>query len=170
MVENDDIERSNPQLEKMVKIILIAGILIIIPFIFGVSLRRDPPYTIWGVLNDEMEAGNYPTTIQTNENISLFLFVECHKYGTINVGIRHIVGVNSSLELNSEGTVGGTLVQEINFTAQDAVRWESTQINSTIATPLGANEHFIIAFELWLELNLIWTFHDLLYIRLNTTA
>ena len=152
------------------KIVLIVGILIIIPFIFGVSLRRDPPYVIWGVLNDQMEAGNYPNTIETDENITLFLFAECHKYGTINVGIRHIVGSNSSLELNSDGTMGGTLVQEMNFTAQDAVRWESTQVNSSISTPLGINEHFIIAFEIWLELESVWTYHDLLYIRLNSTA
>jgi hypothetical protein len=158
--------------EKFVKVFLIVGILIIIPFMFYTYFRRDNPYLTLFCLNDQMKLGNYPTTVNINESITLYFAVESHWTGDLDIQGRHIVGKNSTVNITSDGSVNGTLILSYNYTIEDSEEWISDEIITSFSEPLYENEHYLIIFELWANLGSSFEFmtDQIVYIRLNATS
>lgn len=143
--------------------------MIIIPFIIGVSLRKDDPHFIFGILNENGELGNYPTEESINENITLSILIKNNGYDNLPIKIYHITGNNNTVILNSSGSTGGTNQDEINYNIDDSEEWVSNPINSSFSQKTLNNEHQIIIFELWVNFTGEFEFYSMLYIRLNIT-
>ncbi|MCP4762551.1 MAG: hypothetical protein GY870_12290 [archaeon] len=156
-------DESNPELEKVVKIILISGILILLPFIFYTSTRNDNPHMIISVLNENKELGNYPHNAATGTNISLYFLVENHGYGEIDVKIKHLKG-NDTVFVNSSGSYNTSLVGEYEKTMIESERWISDiPINTSLS---DACDDSRILFELWIneDPELGYEYYDIAYI------
>ena len=73
---SEKLKMNNKYFEKLLKICLIFGILVISGFIIYVILTPEPGYVTFGILNENQEAGEYPTEASVNETISFYLTVE----------------------------------------------------------------------------------------------
>lgn len=116
--------------------------------------------------------GNYPTDVSINENISLYFVVNSFWNEDIAVQVRHIIGKNSTVNITSNGSNNGILISEYNRTLHVSDKWTSDEITTSFEESLGVNEHYLIIFELWVDLGLGWEFmkDQIVYIRLNVTS
>lgn len=164
-------ENENQQIEKIVKVILIAGIIILVPFILFTSNRRDPPHFIFGYLNENKKMGDYPTEAQIGVDIILHFFVSSFWSETTDIQVRHIVGKNTTTSLTSKGSLNGTSIKNFSYIIDVSERWESEPVITSFVEVLGSNEHYLIIFELWINQDSGWVFleNQIVYNRLNIT-
>lgn len=168
---SNETEGENRQLEKIVKVILIAGIIILVPFILYTSNRRDPPHFIFGYLNEKKKLGNYPDEAHIDVDIILYFFVASFWSKTVDIQVRQIVGKNTTVSLSSNGSLNGTSIENFSHTIDVSERWESEPVVTSFSEVLGPNEHYLIIFELWINQDSEWVFLEdqIVYNRLNVT-
>lgn len=169
MQSSEENGKDNPReikLQKLVKIILILGIIIIIPFIIVVTHNKESPNITIGILNTDKQMGNYPHDVTVGKNISLYFFAESHGFPDLNASVHQIIG-NNSIQITQNGSSNGTIIQSVNFTLNSSQRWISNELNCSFSTP-GNNSAEV--FELWVDFGQGFQFYNLCYIRLNVTS
>ena len=163
--EINDLEISNKHFDKLVKICLIIGILIVSGFIIYYLLTPEPGYITFGILNENKEAENYPTEASINETISFYLTVENHLDRDLNFGFKIKKGNNVTIS-SSSGSNGTLYLTLGNFTLNPN---ESHIYGKYDISFSETGENQIIIAELWTINNGIEVFFNVLFIRLNIT-
>jgi uncharacterized membrane protein len=163
--EKNDSKISEKHFEKIVKISLIIGIIIVSGFIIYYLLTPEPGYITFGILNDNQEAENYPTEAPINETISFYLKVENHLDKDLNFGFKIKKGNNDTI-MSSSGSNGTLYLTLGNFTLNPNEGQIYGEYNITFSE---AGENKIIIAELWTIENGIEAFFNIMFMRLNIT-
>ncbi len=163
---SEKLKINNNHFEKLLKICLILGIIVVSGFIIYVILTPEPGYVTFGILNENQEAGEYPTETSVNETISFYLTVENDLDRKFSFGFQIKKGNNDTF-LSSNGS-NGTLYQTIgNFTLNPKEFQIYGEFNISFSE-VGENQ--IIIAELWQIKREIEQYYSIIYLWLNITS
>ena len=162
--KREDIKISNKQFEKLLRICLIIGILIVSGFIVYYILTPEPGFVSFGILNENQET-TYPTKATVNETIPFYLTVGNSLDSGFVFNFKIKKGNNNTL-LSSSGS-NGTLYRTIgNFTMEPNNNRIFGEYNISFSE---VGEDQIIIAELWQIKHEIEEFFIIEYMRLNIT-
>lgn len=161
-----DLKISNKHFEKLLKICLIIGILVVSGFIVFFILTPEPGFVRFGILNENQEAQSFPTEATVNETISFYLTVDNFLNRDFKFQIKIKKGNSytiKSLTAPSNGTLDFSLG---NFTLSHNGNWISEKLNVSFSE---VGESQIIIAELWQIINEIEEYNNVLWLQLNIT-
>jgi uncharacterized membrane protein len=162
----DKINEKN-QFDKLVKISLIIGIVVISGFIIYYLFTPEPGYVTFGILNSDKEAENYPTNATVGENISFYISVGNYLRRDFNFRVEILQGNNDTL-LTSSGSVNASSYFNTSVTSLNhKMQWISEMLN--ISFPLPGSNQFMIAELKEIDFAFEETFIDILWLRFNIT-
>ena len=164
--EKKDLTVSNKHFEKLLKICLIIGIVIVSGFIIYYILTPESGYATLGILNEEQKAENYPTEAIVNETISFYVTVENQMEREFSFRIEILKGDNNTI-VNSSGSINS--LSYFNTTKTTLLHnqfWMSDMLNISFSQP-GAKQRVIV--ELWEIKGEIEVFYNNVYLWLNIT-
>jgi uncharacterized membrane protein len=160
------VKHQNNHFEKLLKICLILGIVVVSGFIIYFIFTPEPGFVAYSILNEDQEAGNYPTEAVVNETISFYLNVENHLDRQFEFGFKIKKG-NKYTSLSSNNPSNGTAYQTLgNFTLNPNEFQIYGEYNISFSE---VGEEKIIIAELWQLRNEIEEFFIVHYLRLNIT-
>jgi len=162
------LKKNYKEFDKILKILLIIGIIIISGFIIYAVLTPKPGYITFGVLNSDKKAENYPTNATVGKNITIYASVGNYLNRDSSFRIEILKGNNETI-ISPTGSLNAT--SYINSSIIDLLhgeKWISSAYNVSFSQP-GYNQ--IIIAELW-ETNIgpndkYWA---IFWLRLNITS
>ena len=144
---NKDILTNQKQFEKIVITSLIIGILIVTGFIIYYILTPEPGFVVFGLLNSEKKAENYPTEAKVNESVSFYVSVENYLNRDFTYRVEILKGDNNTILSSTEPAKNATsYYNTTQITLKHSETWISEMLNVSFSQP-GANRRIII--ELW---------------------
>ncbi|MFX0140669.1 MAG: DUF1616 domain-containing protein [Candidatus Hodarchaeota archaeon] len=154
------------QFEKIVKISIILGIFIITGFIIYYILTPEPGFVVFGLLNDQKKAENYPTEAKVGDNVSFYVSVENYLNKDFTFRVEILKGDNNTILSSTEPAKNATsYYNTTQITLIHSETWISEMLNVTFMLP-GSNQ--IIIAELWQKTNSYTEkFYSNLILRLN---
>jgi len=154
------------EFEKLLKLLLIFGIILIAGFILYNFLKPKSGYITFGILNSEMSADDYPSNVSVGDNISFYIFIGNRLNRDLNFRLEILKGDNNTYLALNQPTNGSSYLN-ITSSILNGVDWISNIINISFSES-GVNK--LIIAELWM-INVDFTenFYDSLYLRLNVT-
>ncbi|MHA1148110.1 MAG: DUF1616 domain-containing protein [Promethearchaeota archaeon] len=163
-----ELEQSDQELGKLVKIILIIGILVVSGFIVYYLFHQEPGYVGLGILNDDKKAEDYPTEAKINEEISFYVTVENHMGKEFTFRLKVYRG-DEDTKLTSEGVKDADLdFTTRERTLKDGDDWMSDKYSLSFQE-IGEDHKIIVElYEVNEEDKLV--FNNIVYLRLNITA
>ncbi|MFW9826983.1 MAG: hypothetical protein ACFFEY_05105 [Candidatus Thorarchaeota archaeon] len=162
----EELRISNKHFEKIVKISLIIGIVIVSGFIIYFLLTPEEGYVTYGILNENKEAGNYQKEASVNETIFFYITVGNYLNRDFKFQIKILKGDNTTVKspnIPSNGSIDFIIG---NFTLQHNEKWISGKLNTSFSE-IGQDQ--IIIAELWQIQNEIEEYYDILWLQLNIT-
>ena len=162
---------SHLDLDKVVKIVLIASIIIVSIGIVSFLNRPKEQYAIFMVLNEDKRLGDYPTNASVQENVSLHTYVESHYSEETEFMVRVYKGNNDTTITSENGTTNAQWFRNITVEPlSENENWTSQIINVSFDI-MGENQ--TILFELWKK-NLQGEWHyvpnQVLFVRIDVIA
>jgi len=161
------LKKNYKEFDKILKILLIIGIIIISGFIIYAVLTPKPGYITFGVLNFNKKAENYPTNATVGENITIYASVGNYLNRDSSFRIEILKGNNETIisptgSLNAKSYINSSIID-----LSHGEKWISSAYNVSFLDP-GYNQ--IIIAELW-ETNIgpndkYWA---IFWLRLNIT-
>ena len=164
--KNTEHELTNrKQFEKIVITSLILGIIIVTGFITYYLLTPEPGFVVFGILNSEGKAENYPTEANVAENISFYVSVENYLNRDFTFKVEVLKGDNNTI-LSSTGYENAmSYFNTTQTTKKHGEIWISEMLNVSFSNP-GSNQ--IIITVLWEIIdNSTENFYNILWLRLN---
>ncbi|MCK4382345.1 MAG: DUF1616 domain-containing protein [Candidatus Lokiarchaeota archaeon] len=169
MKDLTSLKKNYKEFDKILKILLIIGIIIISGFIIYAVLTPKPGYITFGVLNSDKKAENYPTNATVGENITFYASVGNYLNRDSSFRIEILKGNNETIINVQTGSLNA--ISYINYSTIDlshGEKWISSAYNVNFTQP-GYNR--IIIAELW-ETNIgpndkYWA---IFWLRLNITS
>ncbi|MHA1671008.1 MAG: DUF1616 domain-containing protein [Promethearchaeota archaeon] len=158
---------SRLEFDKLLKILLIIGIVVISGFILYYVLNPAPGFISFGVLNSEMKLDDYPTELSVGENASFYVIVENQLNRKFTFRLEILKGDNETIKsfLGSENAT--SYLNITNVKINHGVRWISDMLNVSFTVP-GVNNSIIM--ELWeIKLDLKEVFYNILWLNLNVS-
>ena len=156
------------QFDKIVKISLIIGIVVISGFIIYYLLTPEPGYVTFGVLNSDKKAENYPTNATVGENISFYISVGNYLRRDFNFRIEILKGDNNTI-LTPSGSINASSYFNTSITSlSHKMQWMSEMLNISYSQP-GYNQIMIAELK-EIDTSLEETFIDILWLRFNITS
>ncbi|MFW9937510.1 MAG: DUF1616 domain-containing protein [Candidatus Thorarchaeota archaeon] len=166
--DRSNIVNEGNQFDKIVKISLIIGIIVISGFIIYYLLTPEPGYVTFGVLNSDKKAENYPTNATVGENISFYISVGNYLRRDFNFRIEILKGDNNTL-LTSSGSINASSYLNTSITnLNHKMQWMSEMFNISFSQP-GTNQIMIAELK-EVDISLEETFIDILWLRFNITS
>jgi uncharacterized membrane protein len=163
--ENHNLKTSNKHFELLLKVCLIIGIIVVSGFIVYYVLTPEPGYITFGILNEDQEAGTYPTEAAINETISFYLTVGNYLDREFAFRFKIKKG-NKDTVLSSSGSNGSLYFTQGNFTLKPNEHKLYGEYNVSFSE-VGVNQKIIT--ELWRINSEAEEFYDILFLRLNIT-
>lgn len=151
------------QFENVVKISIIIGILVVSGFIIYYILTPEPGFVVFGLLNEERKAENYPTEANVGENVSIYVSVENYLNRDFNFKVEILKGDNNTILSSSGYENASSYINTTQTILRTGERWISEMLNISFLVP-GSNQ--IIIAVLW-EIIDQPSFFDILWLRLN---
>ena len=154
--------------DKVLKICLIAGIVIVSGFIIFYILNPEPGYVVFGLLNENQEAGDYTTNATVKEDIEFYALVENHLGDDLTFYLKIYKGDNQT-QLSPSGSENAILNQTTpEVTIANEEKWISDKLTISFLQ-IGSNQTIIV--ELWRNTSdSSDSFYDIQWMRLNITA
>jgi len=164
--EELDVSANRKQFEKIVITSIIIGIVIVTGFIIYYILTPEPGFVVFGLLNDQKKAENYPTEAKVGENISFYVSVENYMNKDFTFRVELLKGDNNTILSSTEPAKNATsYYNTTQITLKHSETWISEMLNVTFMFP-GSNQ--IIITELWQKFNnYTEKFYSNLFLRLN---
>ena len=166
--EKKELEFENKQFQKILKISLLMGIVIVSGFItyyiwyYNVSQEED--YVGFGILNHRQEAEDYITVAYVNQSIDFYVTVENELKREFTFRVKVYRG-NEATELSSDGAQNA---EYLFGTDKETLRphedWESDKL--TVSFPQAGDNQAIIV-QLFEYTDSDREFYDILWLRLK---
>ncbi len=166
-METSNLKKNYKEFEKILKILLIIGIIIISGFIIYAVFTPKPGYITFGVLNSDKKAENYPTNATVGENITFYVSIGNFLNRDSSFRIEILKGNNETI-IRPTGSLNATsYINSSTIDLSHGEKWISSAYNVSFSQP-GYNQ--IIIAELW-ETNIgpndkYWA---IFWLRLNIT-
>ena len=166
--ERKKIINSYKEFDKILKILLIIGIVIVSGFIIYAVLTPKPGYWYLGILNSDKKAENYPTNAAVDENITFYISVGNYLNRDFSFHLEILKGNNDTVLGPFPSINATTFVNSSTITLQHREVWISSAFNVSFSQA-GTNQTIIA--ELWEIPSVgIRRFYDVVYVRLNITS
>ncbi len=163
-----EVLNSYKEFDKILKILLIIGIIVVSGFIIYAVLAPKPGYWYLGILNSDKKAENYPTNAAIDENITFYISVGNYLNRDFSFHIEILKGNNDTVLGSSPSLNATSFVNSSTITLPHRVVWISSAFNVSFSQA-GTNQ--IIIAELWeIPSAGIRRFYDVVYVRLNITS
>ena len=160
--------KSYEEFDKILKILLIIGIIIVSGFIIYAVLTPKPGYWYLGILNSDKKAENYPTNAAVDENITFYISVGNYLNRDFSFHIEILKGNNDTVLGSSPSLNATSFVNSSTITLPHRNVWISSVFNVSFSQA-GTNQ--IIIAELWEIPSVgIRRFYDVVFLRLNITS
>jgi uncharacterized membrane protein len=166
--EKKELEFENKQFQKILKISLLMGIVIVSGFItyyiwyYNISSEED--YVGFGILNHRKEAEDYPTIAYVNQSIDFYVTVENELKRDFTFRVKVYRGHNQTI-LSSDGAQNA---QYIFSTDKETLKphedWESDKL--IVSFPQQGDDQAIIV-QLYEYTDSDRDFYDILWLRLR---
>jgi len=144
--KNNQENNAKHQFEKLLKISLIIGIFVVSGFIIYYILKPEPGYYIFGILNSEKRAENYPTNSTVGENVSVYCTVGNYLNRDLTFHVKVLRGDNTTIK-KPEGSINATFLYNTSrITLNHKKTWVSERLNVSFPLP-GPDQSIIV--ELW---------------------
>ena len=167
-METSNLKKNYKEFDKILKILLIIGIIIISGFIIYAFLTPKPGYWYLGILNSDKKAENYPTEAAVNETITFYISVGNYLNRDFSFHIEILKGDNETVLGPSPSLNATSFANSSTITLLHRAEWISGAFNISFSQ-LGANQSIIA--ELWEVPSVgVRRFYDVVYIRLNITS
>ena len=159
---------SYEEFDKILKILLIIGIVIVSGFIIYAVLTPEPGYCYLGILNSDKKAENYPTNAAVDENITFYISVGNYLNRDFSFHIEILKGNNDTILGPSPSLNATSFTNSSTITLPHREVWISSAFNISFSQA-GTNQ--IIIAELWeIPSAGIRRFYDVVFLRLNITS
>ena len=165
--KNDEhILTNRKQFEKVVITSIIIGIIILTGFIIYYLLTPEPGFVVFGLLNDQKKAENYPTEAKVGDNVSFYVSVENYLNKDFTFRVEILKGDNNTILSSTEPAKNAISYYNTTYiTLKHSETWISEMLNVTFML-LGSNQTIIA--ELWQKINSYTEkFYSNLFLRLN---
>ena len=164
----NSLKKKYKEFDKILKILLIIGIIIISGFIIYAVLTPKPGYCYLGILNFEKKAENYPTNATVDDDITFYVSVGNYLNRDFSFHIEILKGNNDTILGSSPSLNATSFVNSSTITLPHSVDWISSAFNVSFSQ-VGTNQ--IIIAELWEIPSVgIRRFYDVVFLRLNITS
>ena len=150
--------KSGLTLEKITKIVLIAGIIIISGAMIYAFTKTEEPDVLFFVLNENQELKDFQTNSTVGENVSVYAFIENHLGYSENFSVRVYRG-NANLSVNVSIGVSENVNAAYLFNYTYTIEHEQTKISDMINVPFyeaGLNQTILL--ELWINADNGWEY------------
>ena len=166
--DSSKLNRNYKEFDKLLKLLLIIGIIIISGFIIYAFLTPKPGYWYLGILNSDKKAENYPTNAAVDENITFYISVGNYLNRDFSFHIEILKGDNDTVLGSSPSLDATSFLNSSTITLLHRAEWISKAFNVSFSQS-GSNQSIIA--ELW-EIPSVGVrrFYDVVYIRLNVTS
>ena len=160
--------KSGLTLEKITKIVLIAGIILISGAMIYTFTKPEEPDVLFFILNENQELKDFPTNSSVGENVSIYAFIENHLGYTENFSVRVYRG-NTDISINDSigvsENVNATYLYNYTFTLENEQSMISDMINVSFFET-GLNSLII---ELWINTDNGWEYYPnyILFLRIS---
>ena len=169
--EKAELRLENKQFQKLLKVSLLMGIVIvsgfIIYYIWYFNFSQEEDYVGFGILNHRKEAEDYPTVAYVNQEIQFYITVEWEASALsddFTFKVRVYRGDNET-ELSSDGSQNAEhLYSTDKETLKPNEEWESDELS--VSFPQNGTNKIIIV-ELWEYTESEREFYDILWLRLT---
>ncbi|MFX1395262.1 MAG: hypothetical protein ACFFAH_17085 [Promethearchaeota archaeon] len=171
--EQEKVEQKleNKQFQKLLKVSLLMGIIIvsgfIVYYIWYFNFSQEEDYVGFGILNHRKEAEDYPTVAYVNQPVVFYVTVEWKANafsGDFTFKVRIYRG-NNETELSSDGSQNAEhLYSTDKITLKPNEEWESDDLS--VSFPQAGSNQIIIV-ELWEYTEEHREFYDILWLRLT---
>ena len=162
------VSNSYEEFDKLLKILLIIGIIVVSGFIIYAVLSPKPGYWYLGILNSDKKAENYPTNAAVDENITFYISLGNYLNRDFSFHLEILKGNNDTVLGPFPSINATTFVNSSTITLQHREVWISSAFNVSFSQA-GANQTIIA--ELWEVPSVgIRRFYDVVYVRLNITS
>ena len=159
---------SYKEFDKILKILLIIGIVVVSGFIIYALLTPKPGYCYLGILNSDKKAENYPTNAAVDENVTFYISVGNYLNRDFSFHIEILKGNNDTVLGSSHSLNATSFVNSSIITLPHREIWISSAFNVSFSL-VGTNQ--IIIAELWeIPSVSIRRFYDVVFLRLNITS
>ena len=166
--EEKKIINSYEDFDKILKILLIIGIIVVSGFIIYAVLTPKPGYWYLGILNSDKKAENYPTNAAINESITFYISVGNYLNRDFSFHIEILKGNNDTVLGSSPSLNATSFLNSSTITLPHRGVWISSAFNVSFSQA-GTNQ--IIIAELWeIPSAGIRRFYDVVFLRLNITS
>ena len=163
--EEENNRQSKKQFEKLLKICLIIGIIVISGFIIYYIVTPEPGFVTLGILNSEKKAENYPTNATVGQNISFYVTVENQMNREFSFRAETLKGDNNTIVTSSGSINAKSYFNTTKITLLHNQFWISEMLNVSFSQP-GAGQRIIV--EIWeIPSSGKEKFFDLVYLWLN---
>ncbi|NVM35371.1 MAG: DUF1616 domain-containing protein [Candidatus Lokiarchaeota archaeon] len=163
--EKTDSTISNKHFEKLLKISLIIGIVIVSGFIIYYILTPEPGYVTFGILNEDQKAEGFTTEASINENITFYLSVGNYLDREFAFRFKILKGNNDTL-VGSFPSNGSLFLKVGDFILEPNIERIFGVYNVSFSE-VGADQRIIV--ELWEIKDESEVFYNNLYLWLNIT-
>ena len=159
---------SYKEFDKILKILLIIGIVVVSGFIIYAVLTPNPGYWYLGILNSDKKAENYPTNAAVDENVTFYISVGNYLNRDFSFHIEILKGNNDTVLGPFPSLNATSFVNSSTITLPYREVWISSAFNVSFSQ-VGTNQTIIA--ELWeIPSAGIRRFFDVVYVRLNITS
>jgi len=138
--------KSYEEFDKILKILLIIGIIIVSGFIIYAVLTPEPGYITFGLLNSDKKAEDYPTNATTGENVPFYVSVGNYLNRDFLFRIEILKGNNNTIIESSGPSNATSFINSSAIELQPRDVWISNEFNVSFSQP-GYNQTIIA--ELW---------------------
>ncbi|GAG76124.1 unnamed protein product, partial [marine sediment metagenome] len=166
--DSKELIRNYKEFDKLLKILLIVGIIIISGFIIYALVTPKPGKWYLGILNSDKKAENYPTNVAVDDNITFYISVGNYLNRDFSFHIEILRGGNDTILSSSPSLNATSFVNSSKITLPHRATWISSAFNISFSQ-VGANQSIIA--ELW-EIPSVGVrrFYDVVFVRLNITS
>ena len=151
--------KSGLTLEKITKIVLIAGIIVISGAMIYTFTKPEEPDLLFFILNEDQELKDFQTNSTVGENVSVYAYIENHLGHTEDFSVRVYRG-NTNISINVSIGVSENVNAVYLFNYTYTIENEQSKISDMISVPFyeaGFNQTILL--ELWINTDSGWEFY-----------
>jgi len=150
--------KSGLTLEKITKIVLIAGIIIISGAMIYTFTKTEEPDLLFFILNENQELKDYQTNSTVGENVSVYAMIENHLGKTEDFSVRVYRGnsnISTNVSIGVSENINATYLFNYTYTLENEQTKISDMINVTFYES-GPDQKIIL--ELWINRDNGWEY------------
>ncbi|MHA1473573.1 MAG: DUF1616 domain-containing protein [Promethearchaeota archaeon] len=159
--------KSGLTLEKITKIVLIAGIIVISGAMIYTFTKTEEPDLLFFILNENQELKDYQTNSTVGENVSVYAMIENHLGQTENFSVRVYRG-NANISINVSIGVSENVNAAYLYNYTYTLKNEQSMISDMINVPFyeaGLNQTILL--ELWIYTDNGWEYYPNYILKQN---